>query len=148
MSEKIRTYDSNTRRKVNKQYHQLEKNILEKNHFSYIGIVQELNQGEGKFKDRWCKVKIVPTIAFKEFDRETGFTPTVKEKNEIATAFIPKDMPIALGDIVLVVFTDVNFKNAMLDILKGYNKDNTFIEKDITQHSINFGVITNRLWWE
>jgi len=148
MSEKIRTYDSNTRRKTNKQYHQLEKNILEKNYFSYVGIVSELNQGPGNFKNRWCKLTLIPTITFKEFDRNDGYAPSLREQNDTAFAFIPEGMNLGLKDVVLVIFTDVNFRNAMVDILKGYEKTNKFFEQDITKHSLNFGIVTNILMKE
>lgn len=145
MSEKIRTYDSNTRRKANKQYHQVEKNILEKNYFSYVAVVKELDQGEAPFEKKWCKLSIIPTIEFKEFDRTNGYTPSVREANDTAYAFIPEGMTLAVNDVVLVIFTDVNFRNAMVDILKGYERSNSFFEKDITKHSLNFGIVTNIL---
>lgn len=147
MSEKIRVYDSNTRRKTNKQYHQLEKNILEKNYFSYVGIVKELNQGPQGFESKWCKITIIPTITYKEFDRVQGFSPvSIKQDNE-AIALIPVDLlfSIEVGDVVLVIFTDVNFKKAMIDILKGYDRTNNFFETDTSKHSLNFGIITNIL---
>ncbi len=145
MSEKIRTYDSNTRRKTNKQYHQLEKNILEKNYFSYVGIVKQLNDGPSPFQSRWCKVNIIPTITFKEFDRTNGYSPAVKEANDVISVFIPDNMTLAVNDVVLVIFTDINFRNAMMDILRGYARTNKFFEKDITKHSMNFGIVTNIL---
>ena len=147
MGERIRTYDSNTRRKTNKQFHQVEKNILEKNYFSYVAVVRELNRGPVGFESRWCRAEIIPTITFKEFDRTEGYSPAAIQSNNDAIAFIPKDMLVAVGDVVLINFTDVNFRNAMVDILKGYDRTNPFFEKDITKHSLNFGVITNRLWW-
>ena len=52
---KIRTYDSNIDRKANKQFHQFEKNIFEKNHFANIAIITEI------LDTNWCKAKIIPT---------------------------------------------------------------------------------------
>lgn len=145
MSEKIRVYDSNTRRKTNKQYHQLEKNILEKNYFSYVGIVKELNQGPQGFESKWCKITIIPTVKFKEFDRVNGFSPVNIQQDTEAIAFLPENMTLALGDVVLIVFTDVNFRKAMIDILKGYDRTNNFFETDSSKHSLNFGIVTNIL---
>lgn len=145
MSEKIRTYDSNTRRKANKQYHQVEKNIFEKNYFSYVGIVTEINSGPVGLESHWCKVKIIPTIEYKEFQRDRGYSKAIKETNDIAVAFIPKDMVITIDSVVLIIFTDTNSKQVLIDILKGANKTAKFYEEDLTTHSINFGIITNIL---
>lgn len=136
-----RSYDSNTIRKTNKQYHQLEKNIFEKNYFSYVGIVNELNRGPSRFEDKWCSVQLIPIVNYKVFNRETGYRNIENTKNGYVDALIPEDMSLSVGDVVLVVFTDVNFKQAVIDILKGAS--GSFFETDITKHSPNFGIITN-----
>lgn len=145
MSDKIRRYDSNTLRKTNKQYHQLEKNILEKNYFNYIGIIEDLNQGPTPFESKWCKVRLIPTIRYKEFNRSNGYSSLNTSENDITKAFIPESMTLSKGDIVLISFTDSNFKNVLIDILKGYDKTRAMFETDITKHSINFGIVTNIL---
>lgn len=145
MPESIKTYDSNTRRKANKPFHQLSKNILEKNNFAKVGIVEELNKGESPYEAKWCKVKLIPTIEQKEFLREEGYNVRKRDINESAIVFIPKDLAVAVGDVVLVIFTDNNFKKAIIDILKGYSKDNYFYENDITTHSTEFGIVTRIL---
>jgi len=142
MSDGIRTYDSNTKRKANKPFLQLEKNILEQNYFSYLAVVKELNKGEAPFENKWCSVDLIPTIQLTEFIRQIGYSSKVGNKNS-TLAFIPKDMVLAVGDIVLLSFTDVNFKKTILDILKGYNKNSSFLEADISRHSIDFAIVTN-----
>jgi len=138
MSYKTRTQDSNILRKTNKQYHQLEKNIFERNHFSSIAIVEEIIDAH------WCSVKIIPSVGFNQFEASVGYTQG-SVKNAVVKALIPFDITIEAGHIVLIVFTDVNFRNTIANILNGRGLDNDFIESDQTKHSLNFGIITNRV---
>lgn len=134
----MRTYDSSTRRKLNKPLHQLEKNMFEQNLFSYMGIITE------KIDSRWCKVKLVPTISFSEFNKDTGYSSTSTD-NPIVRVLIPMGMTVEKDHVVLIIFTDVNFRNTLNDMIKGKQKHLKFIEDDQTKHSINFGIIVNRL---
>lgn len=152
MGEGIRTYDSNIKRKTNKQFHQLEKNIMEKNYFSYIAIV--LN--DDFYKDGYyCEVKLVPTINFKEFVKNSSDGHVIREESRVedlkAIVFKSKDVgtilnPIKKNDVVLVIFTDVNSRKTLKELIKNKkNKDSKFIETDQTKNSIDFGIIISRL---
>lgn len=145
MGDRIRTYDSNTRRKANKAFLQNEKNILERNYTNYIGVVTKLNTGPNPHQAKWCEVKLIPTLSYKEFSRQEGYVSVDVIQNEKVNAFIPVDVSVSLRDIVLINFTDVNFRKTILDILNGFPDDSTFVEKDQTKNSINFGIITNRI---
>jgi hypothetical protein len=147
----IRTYDSNTKRKTNKQYHQLEKNIFEKNYFSYLAIVLNADfYGDGY----WCEVKLVPTINFKEFTKgsESGYKAREESRvEELKTiVFKSKDVsswldPIKKDDVVLILFTDVNTRKTLKDLIGKKSKTSKFIENDQTKNSIEFGIIINRV---
>ena len=145
MGNRIRTYDSNIRRKSNKELTQSGKNLLEKSYTNYIAVVTKLNTGPEGHESKWCEVKLIPTLSYKEFSREEGYVSVEVIQNEKANVFIPVDVSISLRDIVLVNFTDVNFRKTILSILNGLPDTETFIEKDQTKKSINFGIITNRI---
>jgi len=136
----MRSQDSNIGRKTNKQYHQLEKNIFEKNHFSSIAVIESI------VDTHWCFVKIIPTIAFNEFDLQEGYSRN-NVKHPKVKAFMAKDITIAVGDIVLVVFTDVNFRKTIVNIINGkiLDDENPEVEIDQTKHSLNFGIVTSLL---
>lgn len=144
MAEGIRTYDSNIRRKTNKQYHQLEKNIMEKNYFSYVGIIINNDfYGDGK----WCKVKLVPTINFKEFTKDSGYT--ARQQNRVedleTIAFRSQSVSVFNNDVVLVIFTDVNTRQTLRDLIDNKSKSSKFVETNQEKHSIDFGIIINKL---
>lgn len=134
----MRTYDANTRRKTNRQFHQLEKNMFEKNSFSYVAIVTKT------IDSMWCNVKLVPSVSFSDFDKNNGYQTTA-QTNPIVTALIPADVNVSVDDVVLVIFTDVNSMNTIRDLIRGKNKQLQFIEHDQTKHSINFGIIVNKI---
>lgn len=142
MAEGIRKYDSNTTRKANKQYHQLEKNIMEKNYFNYLAIV--LNDdvdGDGYF----CEVKLIPTVNFKLFTKSNGYAFNDKPEELKVKAFRSQSLTVNNDDVVLVVFTDVNSRRTLRDLIANKNKTEKFIENDQTKHSINFGIIINKI---
>jgi len=134
----MRTQDSNIVRKTNKQYHQLEKNIFERNHFSSIAVVESV------IDTYWCSVKIIPSVGFNQFDLKDGYTQGFV-KNAIVKAFMAKDLALVAGDIVLVSFTDMNFRKTIIDIINGKDRFDELIESDQTKHSLNFGIVTNIL---
>jgi hypothetical protein len=138
MGNKIRTYDKNTLRKTNKEFHQFEKNIFEKNYFTYVAIVKKIIDAN------WVKVKLIPTPSINEFELSEGYTNSYVE-NSLITVYKSGDVKITLNNIVLVAFTDVNSKRTLKDLLKGKKKTQQFTEIDQTRHSINFGIIINRL---
>ena len=142
MGEGIRKYDSNTTRKANKQYHQLEKNMMEKNYFNYIAIV--LNNdiyGDGY----WCEVKLIPTVNFKLFTKDEGYAFNDKVEELKVIAFRSQNLTLSNNDVVLVVFTDVNSRRALKDLIANKDKTKKFIENDQTKHSIDFGIIINKI---
>jgi len=149
MAEGIRTYDSNIRRKTNKQYHQLEKNMMEKNYFSYVGIVINNDfYGDGI----WCKVKLVPTINFKEFVKNVPRNSSSyknREQDRVeeleTVAFRSQTIDINNNDVVLIIFTDVNTRQVLKDLIGNKSKTSKFIENNQEKHSIDFGIIINKL---
>lgn len=145
MGSKIRTYESNIKRKANKEFLQNSKNLLEKTYTNYIGVVTKLNTGPKGFESLWCEVKLIPTISYKEFSREEGYSQVQVIQNEKTNALIPVDVSVSLRDIVLINFTDVNFRKTILSILMGFPDTGVFTEADQTKKSINFAIITNRL---
>jgi hypothetical protein len=174
MSTKFRTYDSNIKRKTNKQYHQLEKNIMEKNFFTQIGIVTtKASEFINNPSLSTCTIRLVPTVLFKEFDKDSGYQTVPEPKPTVINAFIPVHMRknifdslssiynlvpqsntinfanatnlfVNEGDVVLITFTDVDYRSTLTAIMNGKPKTSStsFIETDQTKHSQNFGIIT------
>lgn len=134
----MRLQDPGISRQANKTAHQIEKNIFEKNSFTSIAIV------ETKPKNNHCRVKLIPTIPFSTFEKDDGYSK-VDPKNPIVEVLIPKDVKPGKGDIVLVVFTDNDFRKTFEDIKNGKSKSSQFIEKNKTKNDINYGIITNVL---
>lgn len=138
MGNKIRTYDKNIKRKANKQFHQFEKNIFEKNNFSYIAIVKEV------IDTHWCRVRLIPSVSINEFEIATGYSDTYFD-NPVVKVFRSTDVAVVVDDVVLITFTDVNFRKTLISIINGKNKSLQFKEQDQTKHSLNFGIITNKI---
>ena len=134
----MRTYDADIQRMTNKQLHQLVKNIFEKNNFSSIGIV------ESDPVNRQCRIKIVPTISYSVFERQDGYTK-VDPRNPIVDALVPLGMTIKKGNIVLVIFTDNDFRKTFNELRAGKSKDSQFIEVNKTKNDLNYAIITNVL---
>ena len=138
MSFKTRSQDSNISRKANSQYHQLEKNIFEQNHFSSIAVVESV------IDEYWCSVRIIPSVGFNQFEASVGYTQGMV-KNARVKAFMSMGLNLAAGHVVLVTFTDVDFRQSIIDIINGRNKFFEYTETSQTKNALNFGVITNRL---
>jgi hypothetical protein len=144
MSGKIRPYDSNIRRKTNRPFLQVSQHVLEKNYFSQIGIITEIDSdGDG----HWCKVRLIPDVPFKVFDRETGYERSETRNYVITKAFKPVGIRSTLekDDIVLLTFNDVNFRTTILNLINGKSRSSDFIETDQTRHSLNFAIVTSKL---
>jgi hypothetical protein len=117
---------------------------MEINYFSYLAIVIDKDfYGDGK----WCKLKLVPTINFKEFTKDSGYTQ--REDNRVeeleTIAFRSQSVNINNNDVVLVIFTDVNSRQTLKDLIASKSKTSKFVETDQQKHSIDFGIVINKI---
>jgi hypothetical protein len=133
----MRVIDSNINRGRNKTQKQYEQIMWEKNNFTFIGIVK-------KIETKSVSVKLIPSISYDDYDMKEGFTK-VDITNPLVTCLRVEGLTLQVDDVVVVIFTDLDSRQAILDIRRGRNKQDNFITENKSYHNSNFGIVINKI---
>jgi len=133
----MRVIDTNILREKNKQQKQYEQSMWEKHAFIYIGVVQKVN-------DKTVDVRLIPSVSFDDYDMKKGFTK-VNTTNPIVNCLRTENLLLEIDDIAVVIFTDLDSRQAIEEIRKGKNKNQNFNVENKKFHNLNFGIVINKI---
>lgn len=133
----MRILDTNIARGRNKTQKQHEQTMWEKNQFVYVGIVQQV------FTDN-VSVKLIPSVSYDDYDMKAGFKK-VNIQNSVVTCLRVQDLTLVEDDVVVVIFTDLDSRQAISEIKRGRNKTENFNTENKTFHNLNFGIVINKI---
>lgn len=133
----MRITDTNVLRTKNKPQKQYEQSMWEKNAFVQLGIVQEVFEKK-------VTVKLIPSITYDDYDMKKGFTK-VNTVNPIVSCLRVQNMLLNPDDVVVVLFTDLDSREAIENIRNGKNKKENFNAGNKVFHNLNFGIVINKV---
>lgn len=132
----MRIINQNIARQRNKTLNQFALNIQEGFNYASIGIVD-------KIEDRvW--VRLIPSISYEDYNMKDGFKE-VNTPNETISCLIVEGLDLAIDDVVLVLFTDLDSNTPVDQIRRGKNKKELFNVPEGNYHNSNYGVIINKI---
>lgn len=147
----INIYNRNIDRKKYKTLSQVEQNVL-KNYFAQIGYVEEVDNDK-------AIVILIPSVPERSLDlyddnsyKNTSYKGGLQRNpieakynyNTKIKAVVPVNMDVRKDDIVLIIFTDIDFRSTLEEIKKSGLRSNNHYKKDsVIRHSHEFGIITN-----
>lgn len=133
----MRIIDTNVLRNKNKPQKQYEQSMWEKNTFVHLGIVQQVFEKK-------VMVKLIPSITYDDYDMKKGFAK-VNTENPIVSCLLVQELVLNIDDVVVVVFTDLDSRQAIAEIQNGKNKKENFNIGNKAFHNINFGIVINKV---
>lgn len=133
----MRIIDQRINRERNKTQKQYEQIMWEKLAFVYIGIVQRVYANS-------VDVKLVPSVSYEDYDMKKGFTK-VDVTNPIVNCVLVQGLTLTVNDVVVVIFTDLESRQAIDEIRKGRNKNDNFNTESKKFHNVNFGIVINKI---
>lgn len=133
----MRVIDQNINRKRNKTLNQFELSMWENTKFISLAIVEGKRNGD-------VLVKVIPSISYADYDMKTGYS-RVSPENDLVSCLIVENLTVEEGDVVLMVFTDMDSRETIEDIRRGRNKKETFSTANTVFHNVNYGIIINKI---
>lgn len=131
-------YSRKVSRGGNKQLKFIEEASVSRKNFASVGIVTKL------IDDLWIEVKLIPSNGSRNYDMKTGYKAKYR-KNSIVKAIKPKEMELAVDNLILITFTDLDSRSAIADYIKGKSSDKEFLIDDTGFHEIDFGIVTTKI---
>lgn len=133
----MRVIDQNINRGRNKSQKQYEQSMWEKHAFVYFGIVLSV-------EEKTATVKLIPSISYDDYDMKKGFNK-IDVQNQKVNCLRVQNLDIAVNDMVVVVFTDLDSRKAIEEIRQGRSKDINYNTANKMFHDFNFGIIINKV---
>jgi len=133
----MRIYSQSTSRGKNKAQKNSEMTMWEKNHFISLGIIKEV-------EDNSAKVKLIPSFTYEDYDMKKGFTD-IDTANMTVQCLRVEGLALSVDDVVVVVFTDLESIQTIIDIRNGRSKEDNFNASNNSFHNQNSGIIINKV---
>lgn len=133
----MRIPESDILRGRNKTLRQFQRNSDEKRNYTSVAIVLEVFEKK-------AIVKLIPTLTYTDYNFQEGFNP-INTENEVVECLRVEGLNLIKDDVVVVVFTDMDSRQAIKDIAEGRKKSDNFNISHPDFHNSNFGIIINKI---